>query len=104
MSDKQPQSTVTGPKGPVAPVEVNAPVEPRIPPLLDDTAPKDPITDEEIAALASRGLLFPTMAENVHAHEQALARLAGKAEADAEAAAKRRADAAAASLSRSKPA
>lgn len=102
MSDKQPQSRPVAAAPAAAAVPV-APVEPRIPPLLGDIGPKEPISDEEIAALASRGLLFPTMAENVHAHAQALARLAGKAEADAEVAAKRIADAAAASLSRSKP-
>jgi hypothetical protein len=87
MSETEPQSTVT----------------PVVPPVAEPAPVDAPITDEEIASLASRGALFATMAENVHAHEQALARIAARAEADAEAAAKRVADAAAASVERSQP-
>ena len=59
-------------------------------PAQTDPVPADaPMTDEEIATLASQGKLFRSITENTYARDQALERIAADAEARAEAVAAR---------------
>jgi len=65
------------------------PQRPVVPPQRPVVQPKaeavPPKTDEEIAELATRGLLFRSIEENTMARDQAYARMAAQVEANAEA-------------------
>ena len=61
------------------------PAAPQRPVVQPKAAAVPPKTDQEIAELASAGLLFRSLEENLLARDQALARIAAQAEANAEA-------------------